>query len=125
MSAGVFTRSFYTASYDDAQIHPIRVQPETIAASVGGTANTAPAGPATSPISAVISLGKRQLGLRPRTITIAAPATGQPDGYQPGGITTIPALNQAIWDAALRGTAVTYLGVATFQVVSRDREEAK
>lgn len=122
MSSGAFVRSKYQSSYDAAQIHPIRVQPETIAASIGGVANTAPSGATTSPISAKVSGTRRSIGLTARRVTIAAPATGQPTGYLPGGKTTIPALTGAFFNAAIKGAAVTYLGVATFTVVSRSSE---
>lgn len=125
MSSGAFVRSKYTASYNSAQIHPIRVQPETIAASIGAATNAAPTGATTTPISAKVSGSKRTIGLTARRVTIAAPATGQPTGYLPGGKTTIPALNQAFYDAAIKGSAVTYLGVATFVVVGRSAEVAQ
>lgn len=120
MSAGAFVRSRYAASYD-AEIHPIRVQPETLLAAIGGTANTAPTGAITNPISARASGSKRSLGLNARKVQLAAPATNPPAGYQPGGVTSIPALNQAFYDLALKGTNCTYLS-ATFVVVSRTTE---
>lgn len=124
MSAGLFVRSKYTASYDNTAIHPIRVQPESIAASIGGTTNAAPTGAINNPISARVTGSKRTLGLNARKVTIAAPATGQPTGYAPGGTTSIPALNEAFYNAAIKGTPVTYLGVSTFVVVSRSQEYA-
>jgi hypothetical protein len=123
VSAGVFLISRYAASYDTDAIHPIRVQPETVEASVGGTTNAAPTGAITNPISASISLGVRALGLRPRIVTLKSPETNPPAGYAPLSNTRIPALNQAFWDACLKGTDVSYLG-ATFTVVSRDTEQA-
>jgi len=124
MSAGVFSLVGYTANYDADQIHPIRVQPETIAAAIAGTTNAAPAGAVTNPISAVISLNRGSLGLRPRYVVLQAPLTGQPDGYAPGGITRIPALQEAFWTAAIKGVTCTYLGVA-FTVISREPERAR
>lgn len=122
MSAGAFTITKYIASYGDGdQVHPIRVQPETLAATIGGTANSAPGDALNNPIQCRVSGGKRQIGLLARYITIKFPATGQPTGYQAGGTTRIPALTPGFYDLAIKGTAVTYLGVAC-QVVSRSNE---
>lgn len=120
MSAGAFVISRYEASYA-ANIHPIRVQPETTAASIGGTDNDPPAGVVNNPISVVVSRGRRSRGLIPRTVTLRAPATGQPAGYLALGLTTIPALTEAFFTAATAGAEVTYLG-ATFTVVGRSPE---
>lgn len=125
MSAGEFSLSKYAASYDAAAIHPIRVQPETIAASIGGTTNSAPTGALNNPISASVSLSNREIGLRPRFVTLQAPATGQPAGYKAGGVTRIPALQEAFWNAAVKGASVTYLGISTWTVISREAEQAK
>lgn len=120
MSAGAFEISRYEASYA-ANIHPIRIQPETAAASIGGVDNDPPAGAANNPISVVTSRGRRSRGLIPRTVTLRAPATSQPAGYLASGLTTIPALTEAFFNAATAGASVTYLG-ATFTVVGRSPE---
>jgi hypothetical protein len=123
MSAGVFTITKYAASYGNAdQVHPIRVQPETITASIGGTANSAPTAAQNNPIQCRVSGGRRQIGLSARYIVIRFPATGQPTGYAPSGTTRIPALQEAFYNAATKGVAITYQGVATCTVVSRGRE---
>lgn len=122
MSAGAFVITKYAASYGDAdQIHPIRVQPETITASIGGTTNAAPAGAINNPIQCRVSGGKRAIGLLARYVTIKFPATDQPTNYQAGGTTRIPALTTTFYNAAVRGATVTYLN-ATCKVVSRSRE---
>lgn len=122
MSAGAFTVTKYAASYGDGdQIHPIRVQPETITASIGGTANNPPSGSQNNPIQCRVGGGKRSIGLRARSVTLRAPTSDQPDGYRPGGITKIPALTEAFYNAATKGANCSYLG-ATFTVVSRSRE---
>lgn len=125
MSAGVFVSARYAASYA-AEIHPIRVQPETIAASIGGTSNGQPGGALSSPISAIVSATSRQLGLHPRAVYIRASddAGNVPEGYKPGGITRIPALQEAFWNAAIKGATVSYLG-EDFTVVSRVPENAR
>jgi len=121
MSAGRFTRSRYAAEYTAGAIHPVRVQPESVAASIGGTTNAPPAGAATNPISAKVSGGRRELGLRARRVTMSAPTTTPPTGYLAGGLTTIPALNLAFYNAAVKGAVCSYLGVS-FEVVSRSAE---
>lgn len=123
MSAGVFTRSKYEATYGTPpnQIHPIRVQPETIAAEIDSTPNDPPTGDITVPISAIISRGKRAKGLIPRIVTLQLPATGQPTGYKAGSIVRIPALTPAFYAAATPGAECTYLGV-TCTVVSASNE---
>lgn len=122
MSSGSFTITKYAASYGDGdEIHPIRVQPETLTATIDGTANSAPAGAQTNPIQARVSGGKRQIGLLARYVTLQAPASNQPDNYQAGGITRIPALTEAFYNKATKGASCTYL-TKTYTVVSRSRE---
>lgn len=124
MSSGAFQATKYQATYSNSAIHPIKVQPETIAASIGGTTNAPPTGAVTNPISARVSGGKRTRGLVPRTVTLRAPATGAPTGYLPNGITRIPALTPAFSAVAIYGASCTYLG-ATFVVVSALPEVAR
>lgn len=125
MSAGAFEISRYQAGYGaGTAIHPIRVQPETLAAEIDGVANDAPTAAANSPISAHISKSKNEYGLRPRFVTLRAPATSPPAGYQPRGITRIPALTPAFYNVATRGKDCSYLGV-TFTVVSQTVEDVK
>jgi hypothetical protein len=125
MSAGNFLRSRYAASYGaGTAIHPIRVQPETLAASIGGTTNDPPEGAISNPISASVSRGKREKGLKPRTISIQFPATGQPTGYKASGTTVIVGLTIEFWNLAIPGAVINYLGVAC-TVIGRSAEEAE
>lgn len=126
MSAGAFVNSRYTASYLATNIHPIRVQPETISAvTVGATpvANTAPTGAVNNPISAVTSLGRRSRGLNPRQVRLRLATGTPPGGYITGSVTLIPALTEAFFNACTTGTSVTYL-TATWTVVGRLSERA-
>lgn len=123
MSAGTFVFSRYQATYiDGSNIHPIRVQPETLALTYSGTANAATGDAITNPISALSSLGSRAKGLKPRAVTVQFPATGQPTGYKPLGVTKVPILTEALWDSIIANTDITYLGV-TCRVVSKSAEE--
>lgn len=124
MSAGAFVISSYRASYNTDQIHPIRIQPETLAATANSVANNAPSDPQNSPISAVISRGKRARGLMPRTVTIRLNEGQILDGYLPRSITTIPVLLPATFGVWTFGSEVDYLG-AVWTVTGRSQEEAR
>jgi hypothetical protein len=120
MSAGAFIRTTYEA--DSGEIHPIKVQPETVAANIGA-ANGAPGGAATSGISAKVSGGRREIGLLARKVRVAF--TGAvPDGYEPGNTLSIPVLTSATYNAALPGTTGTYLG-SPVVVVGRTPESVR
>lgn len=127
MSAGRFSRTRYQASYATGAIHPIRLQPETIAfATVGGTpqANDPPGGAITNPISALATLGMRARGLRPRSVNIIlAEGSTPPTGYAPGATARIPILQESLFDNLNAGDEVSYLGT-TWEVVGRSPEEA-
>lgn len=124
MSAGAFEFSRYEANYAAfGAIHPIRIQPETLTLSFDGNSNDAPSGAINNPISAISSRGRNSRGLKPRTVTLQFPATGQPTGYKPLGITTIPVLTQAFWTTLVANESATYLSVAC-RIVSKAPEEA-
>lgn len=107
MSAGAFVRSRYLS--DEGDVHPIRVQPETIALSYGATTNAATATALNNPISARVSSGNRQFGLKPRTITLVF-ETDAPDGYKVGSYIRIPILQPTLWNTIVKNDTVTYLG---------------
>lgn len=123
MSAGDFQRSFYGLDTGNGGgVARIRVQPETIAASIESTANAAPAGPATVPTSAQVSAGNREIGIKARTVTLdwtGAP----PDGYS-GDPVTIPVLQEATFAAWVLGGTGTYLG-AGVEVIGRSPERVR
>lgn len=120
MSAGGFVKAKYAASYDGGgNIHPIRVQPETIACTIAGIGNAQPAGTVTNPISALVSRGRRARGLICRTVTLRSPVSDQVTGYLAGGLTTIPALSQSFFEQAAIATnltVVSYNGISTYKV---------
>lgn len=123
MSAGVFEVKSYAASYKANTNHPITVQPETLTLVIGGNTNGDAIGAINNPISAVISRGKRQFGLRPRTVTIKF--TGDvPEGYEDAGVITLPYLQTAGFDDIVRGTTGTYLG-KPIRVVGKSAEIAR
>jgi hypothetical protein len=121
MSAGSFTRSRYEA--DSGEIHPVRVQPETILASIGGSANAAPTGTVTNGISARVSGSSRRFGLRCRSVTLRW--TGAvPEGYEDDGFVRIPILTPAVYNAISRGSTGTYLTLPV-EVVGKTPESEK
>lgn len=120
MSAGNFARSRYES--DTGEIHPIRVQPETISANVGA-ANAAPAGAVTSPISARVSGSNRTLGLVARRVRLAFTAA-VPDGYAEDSVLSIPVLTPTAYAAAITGATGTYLG-SPVVVVGRTPESIR
>lgn len=119
MSAGLFQLSRYAAVYNASAIHPIRVQPETIAMSTIGTpavTNAAPTGAVNNPISAIVSRSNRSRGLIPRRVRLRYATGTLPTGYDTRSVTVIPILNATFAGAVSIGTQVTYLG-ATWTVV--------
>lgn len=126
MSAGAFVRSKYQASYDTDQIHPIRVQPETIALAEDGAptnTNAAPTTDITNPISAIVSKGRRGLGLHPRKFNLQLTGT-PPATYITGSKVSIPILTTTFYNSIAVGSDVTYLGT-TWQVISKSPEIVK
>lgn len=111
MSTGVFSRTFYEANNGD--IYRIRIQPETAQAVIGGTANSAPAGPATVGISAKVSKSRNEIGLGARKVSIF---TANPPANYAGNTAQIAVLTPALYDGLNGGESVTYLG-ATWEVV--------
>lgn len=107
MSAGNFLDAFYATN--GGEICAIRIQPETAALSLGGVANTIPAGPATQLASAQVSRGKRSIGVNARTVTVKFVGAG-PDGYQANGKITIPWLNPGTYEEIPNKATGTYLG---------------
>lgn len=106
MSSGSFVNSFYLS--DSSLVHPIKVQPETLAATIDTAPNAGSAGPATSDISVSVSSSRRAIGLHPRTLSVRLDSA--PAGYT-GVNFTIPVPTPALWTAAGKGSAVNYLGI--------------
>jgi len=123
MSAGQFTNNFYeTSSENGGFILRCRVQPETLAAEIGGLANAGPLGPATAPGSATSSQGRRSAGVNMRYVTLGWTGT-PPTGYS-GDPVRLPVLDPATFTAWTLGATGTYLGAAV-EVLSRVGETVK
>lgn len=111
MSAGAFSISKYAA--DSGTIHPIRVQPETLAALVGATANAAPAAAVSAgAVTARVTGGNRAYGVKARSVSFKFTAA-PPAGYLTNQTYRVPVLVKATYDAATVGAVGQYLGVAT------------
>lgn len=126
MSAGNFVKTRYAASYGaGTQIHPIRLQPESIAADFGGDANEPPAGAVNNPISAVVSRGARAKGLRPRFVTLKIePEQAAPPEYASFSTTKLVVLTPGVFNAITEGSTVAYLGT-TWTVIGKTNEDAQ
>lgn len=123
MSTGAFQNSFYNSN-KTGDVHPIRIQPETLTLSVGGVANAAAAGPAGSPISAQVSQSKRSKGLNARTVTFKfTPAS--PAGYLVNSPITLPWLaGVGDFDNFKAGDPISYQG-GSGEIVGTTAETAK
>jgi|SRR3972149_183757 len=116
MSSGAFVVSKYSSN-TLGTIHPIRIQPETLALTLGGTANAAATGTAVLP-SAQVSKSRRAIGINARTVTIKFVAGTVPTGYKADSPITVPWLqnNSAFLTAVPGETAVEYLETAAVLV---------
>lgn len=120
MSAGSFVLTRYEA--DSGTVYPIRVQPETLSANIGG-ANAAPAGTADADVFARTGGGNRRYALKARSVSVKF--TGAlPTGYAAGQTLRIPILTPALWNSITVGDTGTYLG-SDIQVVGRLREAGR
>lgn len=118
MSAGQFEISRYSTTGLGVQIMPIRVQPETLAATIGGTSNDPPAGNTTLDLRVNVSAGNNAYGVKPRKATLRfTNQAALPAGYS-GDDITIPVMTQATFDAWTLGSTGTYLG-SDVQVLSK------
>lgn len=107
MSAGAFIVSTYKTNRGD--IHRIRIQPETAAATLNGATNTAPADPPTGRVFVRSSANRRRYGIHARYATLS-PIGDAPAGYELGQSLRLSILDPATYDALDVGMSATYLG---------------
>lgn len=117
--AGAFVRTRYEC--DDGTIALMRLQPETLAATVDGTANASATGTVTAKARVRARKGAREYGTAARLITIAWTAA-PPDGYKPGATLTIPIMQPAVFNGISLLDAGTYQGAA-MEVIGKDAED--
>lgn len=113
MSAGRFVRTRYETARGN--IHPIRVQPETLVLTIAGATNDAPAGSVDGQGSARVSTGRRSLGINARLVRLAWSGSA-PAGYDANGTITLPWLQELTFVALLPGATGTYLGAGVVLV---------
>ena len=107
MSNGPFTLTFYGT--DEGNTATIRVQPETLALTIGTTPNAAVSGPATAGFpSAQTSQSRRALGVNARRVRCGYEAGADPG--LPGLAITLPWLDPATYGTISEGETGTYNG---------------
>lgn len=121
MSQGRFSRTFY--ELDNGNVAPVRIQPETEACLFDGTANAAPAGPATEDCFAQTRKSKRAYGIGCRTVTAEWTGT-PPTGYDDRGNLTIPVLTSAVYDGITIFSTGTYQG-ASITIIGKSGESIR
>lgn len=121
MSAGAFTTALYQT--DAGAVAPIRVQPETLAFSIGSETNDAAVGPATTALFVKASKSNRAYGVGARKVVVRFTAT-LPTGYKSDQTYAIPCMQPTIFAAATPTATGTYLGQA-IEVVSRRAENSR
>lgn len=117
MSSGKFTSSKYES--DSGNIYSIRVQPETLLASINSVVNAAPAAVVDQEVSAKVSKGNRGIGMKPRTVSIRWDAA--PTDYDPNTIIRVPILKKSVYDGITKDQTVSYAD-GTGKVVSKSPE---
>lgn len=114
MSAGAFTRTKYEA--DNGDIYAVRVQPETLAATFGGTANAAPTGAVDQEGLARIAGGNRRIGIKARSVTVTWSGS-PPTGYRDGQLIRVPILTLDLYNSITPNTTTgNYLGTGVIVV---------
>jgi hypothetical protein len=121
MSAGEFVQTGYECE-GTGQVHPIRINGETLTLSVNTVNNTAPTQAPDTPVSARVAGGRRGIGVFARTVTIRFDLAATPSGYKKGGTITLPWLQSSTFNNIAKGQSVQYLGNAG-KVVSKRTEK--
>jgi hypothetical protein len=119
MSAGVFQLARYQGDVS-TQVFNVRVQPETLSATIATVANASATAASTIPGRLKTSAGRKTAGLRPRRVTLSWTAA-PPANYKAGSTVRVLALTPAFFAACTIGATGTYLGAAV-QVVGRSTE---
>jgi hypothetical protein len=121
MSSGAFENGKYESN-ETSGIHAVRVQPETKALTISGTANAYPAGAVDAKPSAQVGRGKRSIGINTRTISIKL--TAALTGYKTGSVIVLPWFVSSTFDAIATGQTGTYLATAC-EVVGKSPEKVR
>ena len=122
MSAGPFQTGFYVDDFDVT--HFVRAQPETAEATFDGVVNAYPeATPLPSTFTLRTSVRNQRAGINARYVTVklTANGTGQRNEYRAGSDHQITVFDKAIFDAIVKNSEATYLGIAAV-VISKSSE---
>lgn len=123
MSAGKFTKGKYQTN--GGIVVPIRVQPETLSATLGQGTNSSVTGEIVPGYPrATISRSKRSVGIHARSVTLRFTGATPPTGYAAGETYRIPVMSPTVWNALGEGVSATYLG-APAEVVSTSPEKIR
>ena len=119
------TGSFVNTRYEDGangDIHPIRVQPETLTLDITGTTNPAPTGNINSERRAFVSSRRRRGAVCARLIGLKVTNSG-PNEYLEGSTLYVPILRPTTYATLLGklGQSGTYNG-ATVEVIGSSGE---
>jgi hypothetical protein len=106
MSTGSFVDSIYQSNKPSSNLHPIKVQPETLTLTLDGTANTAPAGPTTSELRAFSSSRKRRGAVNARKVGLEVTSAG-PNEYKVGSQIYVPWLDPDTFYTVTLGDNIT------------------
>lgn len=121
MSAGKFVVSKYESN-ELGVVMPVRLQEESLVFAAG-EANTPPDEAVSLGLFAHVSKNRGAYGVGCRKIAFRW-VDEAPDGYDPGGVLTLPILKLSTYVAYVPGTTGTYLG-EQIVVISRIPENAK
>lgn len=109
MSSGAFVSSKYQATSDNGGgIYSVRLQPETLALTLGGVTNAAPAGEVDKDTSAYVGGSTRRYGMHCAIVYLKFNTA--PTGYKQDVVIALPLLTTAIRAVVKRGVTGTYLG---------------
>lgn len=114
MSSGPFITSTYETNR--GELHPVKVQPETITLVLGGNANAANPGDRTSNIRARVTGSRRGYGVFCRTVSIKFADGSAPAGYKQDSVIRVPWLSPDGYEELGDGDTGLYLGVACVYV---------
>lgn len=122
MSTGAFVESVYESGKPAPNLHPIRVQPETLTLTIDGTANSAGGAEATSELRAFSSSRNRRGAVNARKVGLEITAGGDA-GYEVGSTIYVPVMTAATLSAYLfpAGKTGTYNG-ASVRVIGSSPE---
>lgn len=121
MSTGAFVNSRYQNGLN-GDIHPIRVQPETLTLDIGGTVNAPPAGAINSQRRAFVGSRRRRGAVNVRKVGVIVTAAGEND-YEVGSTLYIPVMVPTVLNSYLdpADQTGTYNG-ATVRVIGSSAE---